>query len=263
MSRQPESIALKAKDEQSADSDSYRRGDGENELVKRSRGRAASNGNGTAKGDDDEDTKTSTSQRCCTPRNMQSLLLIVLLLALVCAIFLFVVGWLAIDKLTYYIPFLPSAPQRVSLHALLVLGVGGLVVNVYCFVAIFIKHTAPNYVAAVLLGVLVLLQLLLALFLLVSSFTLAGPLHTSLEYSMRHQYFHENNTNNSARIQLIDILQIEQDCCGAASFHDWADSVWFRGANNGSDTRNYSVPPSCCISPQFNCGYNTNVNNIK
>ena len=67
---------------------------------------------------------------------------------------MFVVGWLAIDKMTNYLPFLSSA--RISLYVLLVLGVCGVVVNVYCLVAIFIKRTIPNYVSVGILSALVL-----------------------------------------------------------------------------------------------------------
>ena len=143
------------------------------------------------------------------------------------------------------------------------LGVCGIVVNVYCLVAIFIKRTIPNYVSAGVLSALVFLQLVLALVLLVSSFSLSGTLHATLEHSILNEYQYENNSNNSARIQPLDVLQIEQDCCGAASFRDWADSSWFRAANNESSSLKYFVPPSCCIAPQLNCGYNTNINNIK
>ena len=190
------------------------------------------------------------------------LLTVVFNFILLCSVYvMFVVGWLAFDKMTNYLPFLSSA--RISLYFLFVLGVCGIVVNVYCLVAIFIKRTIPNYVFVGILSALVLLQLVLALVLLVSSFSLAGSLHATLEHSILNQYQYENNSNNSARIQPLDVLQIEQDCCGAASFRDWADSSWFRAANNESSSLKYFVPPSCCIAPQFNCGYNTNINNIK
>lgn len=58
----------------------------------------------------------------------------------------------------------------------------------------------------------------------------------------------------------VDKLQRTFSCCGARSYHDWEESVFYRKAQN--NTSKNKTPESCCISPDEYCARSTHPSNI-
>lgn len=65
--------------------------------------------------------------------------------------------------------------------------------------------------------------------------------------SIKKVYSEYNGTNADAPSRAIDYVQRQLCCCGIHSYSDWRDTRWFQ------ESRNNSVPVSCCQAAVKNC----------
>ncbi|XP_008567067.1 PREDICTED: tetraspanin-10 [Galeopterus variegatus] len=73
-----------------------------------------------------------------------------------------------------------------------------------------------------------------------------GPLQDSLEHTLRMAITHYQE-DPDLRF-LLDQVQLGLQCCGAASYQDWQQNLYFNCSSPGVQA--CSLPASCCINPQ-------------
>ncbi|KAM7068192.1 tetraspanin-10 [Molossus nigricans] len=73
-----------------------------------------------------------------------------------------------------------------------------------------------------------------------------GPLQDSLGHALRVAITHYQD-DPDLRF-LIDQVQLGLQCCGAASYQDWQQNLYFNCSSPGVQA--CSLPASCCIDPQ-------------
>ncbi|ELW68208.1 tetraspanin-10 [Tupaia chinensis] len=72
-----------------------------------------------------------------------------------------------------------------------------------------------------------------------------GPLQDSLEHTLRVAIAHYQD-DPDLRF-LLDQVQLRLQCCGAASYQDWQENLYFNCSSPGVQA--CSLPASCCIDP--------------
>ncbi|KAJ8344050.1 hypothetical protein SKAU_G00313790 [Synaphobranchus kaupii] len=65
--------------------------------------------------------------------------------------------------------------------------------------------------------------------------------------SIQKVYNEYNGTNTDAPSRAIDYVQRQLHCCGIHNFSDWRNTRWYK------ESRNNSVPVSCCKSSVASC----------
>uniref|UniRef100_A0A2K5US98 Tetraspanin-10 n=1 Tax=Macaca fascicularis TaxID=9541 RepID=A0A2K5US98_MACFA len=73
-----------------------------------------------------------------------------------------------------------------------------------------------------------------------------GPLQDSLEHTLRVAIVHYQD-DADLRF-LLDQVQLGLKCCGAASYQDWQQNLYFNCSSPGVQA--CSLPASCCIDPR-------------
>uniref|UniRef100_A0A8C6QPM4 Tetraspanin-10 n=2 Tax=Nannospalax galili TaxID=1026970 RepID=A0A8C6QPM4_NANGA len=73
-----------------------------------------------------------------------------------------------------------------------------------------------------------------------------GPLQDSLEYALRVAIIHYQDEPDLRF--LLDQVQLGLQCCGAVSYQDWEQNLYFNCSSPGVQA--CSLPASCCIDPQ-------------
>ncbi|XP_015265858.1 PREDICTED: tetraspanin-3 [Gekko japonicus] len=68
-----------------------------------------------------------------------------------------------------------------------------------------------------------------------------------VNHSITKVYDAYNGTNPDAASRAIDYVQRQLHCCGIHDYTDWKTTNWFR------ETKNNSVPLSCCKASVINC----------
>nr|BAT46527.1 tetraspanin 10 [Tokudaia muenninki] len=76
--------------------------------------------------------------------------------------------------------------------------------------------------------------------------TLWDPLQDSLRYALREAVIHYQD--NPDLHFLLDQVQLGLQCCGAVSYQDWQQNLYFNCSSPGVQA--CSLPVSCCINPQ-------------
>uniref|UniRef100_A0A8C9WDY6 Tetraspanin-3 n=1 Tax=Scleropages formosus TaxID=113540 RepID=A0A8C9WDY6_SCLFO len=68
-----------------------------------------------------------------------------------------------------------------------------------------------------------------------------------VDSSIHKVYDEYNGTNTDAPSRAIDYVQRQLHCCGIHNYSDWRTTRWFK------ESRNNSVPVSCCRPAVVNC----------
>ncbi|KAI4872990.1 hypothetical protein NFI96_023658 [Prochilodus magdalenae] len=74
-----------------------------------------------------------------------------------------------------------------------------------------------------------------------------AKVEAEVNHSIQKVYYEYNGTNSDAPSRAIDYVQRQLHCCGIHNYSDWINTLWF------SESRNYSVPVSCCKPNISNC----------
>ncbi|XP_004639617.1 tetraspanin-10 [Octodon degus] len=122
---------------------------------------------------------------------------------------------------------------------------GGLVVSVVslagCLGALCESSSLLRCFCGAILGLLVLEALAGALVV-----ALWGPLQDGLEHTLQVAITHYQDDPDLHF--LLDQVQLGLRCCGAASYQDWQQNLYFNCSSPGVQA--CSLPASCCINPQ-------------
>uniref|UniRef100_H0WA16 Tetraspanin-10 n=2 Tax=Cavia porcellus TaxID=10141 RepID=H0WA16_CAVPO len=130
-------------------------------------------------------------------------------------------------------------------NPLLGLVLGGLVVSIVslagCLGALCESRSLLRCFCGAIIGLLVLEALAGALVV-----ALWGPLQDSLEHTLHVAITHYHD-DPDLRF-LLDQVQLGLRCCGAVSYQDWQQNLYFNCSSPGIQA--CSLPASCCINPQ-------------
>uniref|UniRef100_A0AAR2LUV9 Tetraspanin n=1 Tax=Pygocentrus nattereri TaxID=42514 RepID=A0AAR2LUV9_PYGNA len=70
---------------------------------------------------------------------------------------------------------------------------------------------------------------------------------SEVNHSIQKVYNEYNGTSSDAPSRAVDYVQRQLHCCGIHNYSDWMHTPWF------TESRNHSVPVSCCKSTISNC----------
>ncbi|XP_038180651.1 tetraspanin-10 [Arvicola amphibius] len=128
---------------------------------------------------------------------------------------------------------------------MLVLVLGGLVVSVVslsgCLGALCENGCLLRFYCGAVLSCLALEALAGTLVVV-----LWGPLQEGLKYALHAAIIHYRDDPDLGF--LLDQVQLGLQCCGAVSYQDWQQNLYFNCSSPGVQA--CSLPASCCINPQ-------------
>ncbi|XP_043932323.1 tetraspanin-3-like [Protopterus annectens] len=70
---------------------------------------------------------------------------------------------------------------------------------------------------------------------------------SEVDNSIHKVYNKYNGSNPDAATRAIDYVQRQLHCCGISDYKDWENTLWYK------ETKNNSVPLSCCKADVINC----------
>ncbi|VDK58228.1 unnamed protein product [Gongylonema pulchrum] len=110
-----------------------------------------------------------------------------------------------------------------------------------------------------------LLSLLMVLALCVGSYAYMEQLDDLLGPSLLTAIIRDHSQREDVSLALQH-LHHQGHCCGAQSFEDWRDSVWWQNVNSVAELKQRSfdlaVPDFCCRTESLNCGHRDHPSNI-
>uniref|UniRef100_A0A3B4DYV8 Tetraspanin n=1 Tax=Pygocentrus nattereri TaxID=42514 RepID=A0A3B4DYV8_PYGNA len=74
-----------------------------------------------------------------------------------------------------------------------------------------------------------------------------AKVEAEVNHSIQKVYNEYNGTSSDAPSRAVDYVQRQLHCCGIHNYSDWMHTPWF------TESRNHSVPVSCCKSTISNC----------
>ncbi|KAL7854327.1 hypothetical protein SRHO_G00165170 [Serrasalmus rhombeus] len=74
-----------------------------------------------------------------------------------------------------------------------------------------------------------------------------AKVEAEVNHSIQKVYNEYNGTSSDAPSRAVDYVQRQLHCCGIHNYSDWMNTPWF------TESRNHSVPVSCCKSTISNC----------
>ncbi|VDM24278.1 unnamed protein product [Toxocara canis] len=160
-----------------------------------------------------------------------------------------------------YVALLASSNYKVI--AYLAICIGFVVIVVATFGCICVAKSRAMLVLAYTL--LLLFVLILESVLCVFSFSYCEQIGTELNSSLMTNLIRDHSVD--IRIsKALETLHKEGKCCGALTFEDWRNSVWWQNMNTAalSESRGFdvAVPDFCCRTPTNECGRRDHPSNI-
>uniref|UniRef100_F1L7K6 CD151 antigen n=1 Tax=Ascaris suum TaxID=6253 RepID=F1L7K6_ASCSU len=160
-----------------------------------------------------------------------------------------------------YIALLTSNNYKVTTY--LAICTGFLIIAIATFGCIYVANDRTMFVLVYTL--LLLLALIMEGVLCVFAYSYCEQIGAELSSSLITNLIRDHSVDVEIS-KALEALHIEGKCCGALSFEDWRNSVWWQNVNTAalSESRGFdlAVPDFCCRTLTNECGRRDHPSNI-
>ncbi|VDN55751.1 unnamed protein product [Dracunculus medinensis] len=168
--------------------------------------------------------------------------------------------WSILYKWDYRI-LLKSNSYQLSIYLCLFIGILLFILSFFGCAATSKERSPLVFVGTLSLLALLILEGILCIFTYAYFENVGNELSVSLKVLLIRDH-----SMHTAVSKALEKLHLEGKCCGATSFENWRDSVWWQNVNTAalSESRRFdlAVPDFCCRTPSIDCGRRDHPSNI-